>query len=381
MYCKSIPKRILLLFVALHLLSASTVVAQSVVELRAINRLPFQLRESSGISVSNSNQIWSHNDSGNTNQLFSFDTLGTLLRTVTIQNAENIDWEDLARDPEGNIYINDAGNNDNNRTNLAIYIVPNPDATTANSIQASSIHFNFPDQTAFPPPASNRNFDIEATIWHNDSIILFTKNRSNPMNGYCKMYTLPASQGQYTARLKDSVFVGSNTNEGRVTAAAFNHQTNTLLLLTRAAVIAFDQFQGNNFFKGRKTYFTFQSMPGQAEAIDFITNNKIYITEEGSSSQGGFLYTLTLPDPVGITNNNEHLKAPEIVSQGNSIEVHWAQTNSTAQSIELVDLQGRTVANSLYSNTLELTGRQKGLYIVRITLENQVFSKKLFLKL
>lgn len=381
MYCNSIiynfiNKLSLATFASVVMMSAS-VSAQTVVELRAINRLPFQLRESSGIAISSANRIWSHNDSGNTNQLFCFDTLGTLIRTVTIENIENIDWEDLARDPEGNIYINDAGNNDNNRTNLAIHIVPNPDATNESSIQATSIQFSFPDQMAFPPPSSNRNFDIEAIIWHNDSLVLFTKNRSNPMNGYCKMYTLPTTSGQHIARLKDSVFIGSTTNAGRVTAAAFNHQTNTLLLLTRAAVIGFDQFQGNEFFKGRKTYFSFQSLPGQAEAIDFVTENQVYITEEGSSSQGGFLYALTLPLQVGIGKRSLDQETPDIRLSENTVKVQWSNEAIIPAVLELIDMHGNVVSASFLTNKIQASNLQKGMYILRIQLNDRVISKKL----
>jgi hypothetical protein len=58
------------------------------IDTRVITKIPPILKESSGIAVTNPNTIWSHNDANNTNQLFCFDTTGTLLRTLTVINAK-----------------------------------------------------------------------------------------------------------------------------------------------------------------------------------------------------------------------------------------------------------------------------------------------------
>ena len=89
--------------------------------------MPSVLTESSGIAIEGTNRIWSHEDSGNSNEIYCFDTTGTLLRTLTISNVHNIDWEDMAVDNEETWYLNDAGNNNNDRQNLAIYKIPSPE--------------------------------------------------------------------------------------------------------------------------------------------------------------------------------------------------------------------------------------------------------------
>lgn len=348
----------------LCLLCSNIAIAQIFIPLRPVIQLPLQLRECSGIAITHKNLIWAHNDSGNTNQLFSIDTTGAVLRTLTIGNIQNTDWEDLARDPQGNIYINDAGNNDNNRANLAIHKIPNPDLHSGSTLTAQSIYFVFPDQTAFPPPASNRNFDIEATIWHNDSIVLFSKNRSTPSSGYSKMYILPATPGVYTARLKDSIFIGTTTND-RVTAAAFNHQTQSLLLLTRAAIIMFDNFQGNDFFKGRKTIFCFATLPGQAEGLDFFSNNGVYITEEGTSSAGGMMYEATITKPAGLNPNYEEPYRLSYVD-GNFYLI-WNRPETVAENITVYDATGKIVAMLSHTNKLNVSGWRNGIYIAVIS--------------
>ncbi|MDW7680694.1 MAG: hypothetical protein SCK70_09015 [bacterium] len=46
-----------------------------------LSQLPSALEETSGIVVSSSDRVWSHGDSGNPNELYLFNSLGTLLKT------------------------------------------------------------------------------------------------------------------------------------------------------------------------------------------------------------------------------------------------------------------------------------------------------------
>lgn len=261
---------------------------------REMTRLPGVLYESSGIEVSDPNRIWSHNDSSHSNELFLFDTTGQLVRSLRISNATNMDWEDLAKDPLGRIYINDAGSNANDRQDLVIYRIPNPDTIEGDEVEAERIDFIFPDQP-FPPVRTNLNFDIEATIWKDDSIFLFTKDRSIPMTGYTKMYSVPAEPGNHVARLIDSLFVERTPHPGRITAADFNHRTNQLVLLTRTRMLLFSDFPGNRFFDGHIIDYQYNRTLGQTEAVAFVTDRTLYITEEGSVSEPGWLYEVVLP--------------------------------------------------------------------------------------
>ena len=95
---------------------------------RTICTMPSSLAENSGMLISNSNRIWLHNDSGDSAKLYLIDTLGTILRTVLVQNVIATDWEDITQDNQGNVYIGDFGNNLNNRQNLRFYKIPHPDS-------------------------------------------------------------------------------------------------------------------------------------------------------------------------------------------------------------------------------------------------------------
>jgi hypothetical protein len=274
-------------------IKASTYRSVNDIFARPVVQLPSILIESSGIYVSGPNRIWLHNDSGHANELFLFDTTGILLRTLLISNATNVDWEDLAVDDLNRVYINDAGNN--NHTDLRIYRIPDPETIICDQVTAEIINFVFEDQTQFPPPPSNLDFDIEAIVWKSDSLFLFTKNRSNPQTGFCKMYKPPALPGTHTAMLVDSIFLGEINNEARVTAADIHRQTGELVLLTQAKIVSFINYSGNRFFEGiMSEYYSTVSM-GQIESISFTGDGRIFITEEGLRNTPGFLYDVEWP--------------------------------------------------------------------------------------
>lgn len=259
-----------------------------------IGFVPFEIAESSGIAMTTGTKIWSHNDSGGKNELYSFEFKGNILRTITISNATNIDWEDLAVDNKKRIYIGDFGNNNNIRKDLVIYRIPDPESFLENSVEAEAIHFSFEDQASFPPDASQRNFDVEALVWKSDSLYMFTKDRSTPITGYTKLYKIAASPGTQVARLAGKYYLGNTTTSARVTSADIDPESGDLALLTQDKLVVFRNYAGNNFFSGKTTEYTFAPVPGQVEAIFFAGRKKVYMTEEISSSNPGNLYEVTL---------------------------------------------------------------------------------------
>lgn len=344
------------------------------VNLRKICRLPKELIESSGIAIEGNNRIWSHEDSGNTNELYCFDSTGALLCTLTIENAKNIDWEDLAVDNEENWFIGDFGNNNNTRTDLAIYRIPSPENISENTVNATIIRFTLEDQTTFPPPSSNRNFDIEAMVWHNDSLYLFTKNRSNPFTGITKMYVLPDAPGNHVARLVDSQFIGSTVETGRITSADINHHTGELVLLTNKSLISFTNYTGNRFFNGHKTDYIFNTTPGQNESIAFVSGTKLYMTEEGSGNTGGFLYEILLPQPQGITQTESNQR--KIYPNPTHGFVWFDKKTESTQYI--YNQTGQMVKEiNAGSQFVDFSNLQNGLYFIRSIYKGSVMMDKI----
>lgn len=115
--------------------------------------------EVSGLQYVNGT-LWAHEDSGNKNKLYKTDPHTGKDEGVTIAGVENTDWEDITADKEGNLYIGDMGNNDNDRRDLAIYRV---DAANPGKV-AYTVSFYYPEQKAFPPKRGERNFDCEAFL-------------------------------------------------------------------------------------------------------------------------------------------------------------------------------------------------------------------------
>ena len=86
------------------------------------------IRETSGIVKSRRHPgiYWVHNDSGNPPALFAVRRDGSLVREYAV-TIPNIDWEDIAIDDQGHLYLGDIGNNDNRLPVRAIYQLDEPD--------------------------------------------------------------------------------------------------------------------------------------------------------------------------------------------------------------------------------------------------------------
>ena len=122
--------------------------------------LPELVSETSGLIYYN-NELITHNDSGNTAELYVINILnGSLTRTISVTNATNIDWEDIAQDDQY-IYIGDIGNNNGNnngnRTDLKFYRILKTDFDTSNVVTADIINYSYADQSDFTASTNNNN--------------------------------------------------------------------------------------------------------------------------------------------------------------------------------------------------------------------------------
>ena len=88
------------------------------------------IQESSGLVASRTHPgvFWTHNDSGNPPRLFAVRADGSLIREYVV-GAPNVDWEDIAADDKGRLYIGEIGNNGGLLPLRAVYRVEEPDPT------------------------------------------------------------------------------------------------------------------------------------------------------------------------------------------------------------------------------------------------------------
>lgn len=275
--------------------------------------LPEPLKESSGLETGRPGFLWSHNDSGDSARFFEIDTNGNLLRTIKLSGVKAVDIEDMTQDAEGNLYFGDFGNNANNRQDLCIYKIPGPDLLASDSVTPRIIRFSFEDQLQFPPPPEEQNFDCEAFFHHGGSLYLFSKNRGS--SGYCKMYRIPDQEGYYTAALIDSF-----DTRTWITSADLSPDARSMVLLSYNRIWVFSGIQGTDFLKGAASEVLIDST--QKEAIVFINDTAVYLTDEYSMGTGGKLYYLNLASWIlGIDDYRtltEDVSIVPIPSSGNA---------------------------------------------------------------
>ncbi len=102
--------------------------------------------------------FWVHNDSGNPPALFAIRRDGTIVREFRLA-APNIDWEDIAADEKGHLYIGDIGNNGGLLAIRAVYRIdePNPEKAVTNPLPIVAATF-------YALPRSDR-FDAEGLYY------------------------------------------------------------------------------------------------------------------------------------------------------------------------------------------------------------------------
>lgn len=206
------------------------------------------VREPSGIVMSRHYEgvAWTHGDSGNGNWLFAIDRSGQALARLRVDNAQNIDWEDIAIDDAGHLWLADSGNNESDRRDLVLHRIPEPDphAKLEHVAVDRSIRYRYADQHEFGRPRAN--FDAESLMWWDGRLWLFTKHR-----GDCntKLYGVPtdASADELVLEPLGSFDLGAALGQGypasrfpcQTSAADASPQTGKWALLSYDAIFVF----------------------------------------------------------------------------------------------------------------------------------------------
>jgi len=245
---------------------------------------PTVLSENSGM-IFWDNLVWQFNDGGGLPVLYAMDTLtNSIVRTVKLQDAYNLDWEDIAQD-ESSIYVGDFGNNLNGaRPKFIIYKIAKSDLLghVGNSVvKPAVIQFTYEDQPLHPVvlPANSTDWDCEAMILYKDKLYLFTKQWKGNRT---VLYELPKEEGVHVAVRKDSMDVG-----GLITGADVDLGTQRIVLTgysfsgERFMYLLYD-FKGSDFLRGNKRKISLLG-PQQTESVAFINSNYIFIGSESFS--------------------------------------------------------------------------------------------------
>jgi hypothetical protein len=240
------------------------------------------IQESSGVVASGRfpGVLWTHNDSGDGPVIFAFRRDGSAVQPagggcsgIRISGAENVDWEDIASDGQGNLILGDIGNNANERRDLSVYLVAEPDPKTEQgAVALRRVKFRYPDQEAFPP--RQRNFDSEAIFWADGALHLITKHRSDTMG---KLYRFPSLE---SGREHVLDWIATFDFQGRVTGADASADGLKLAVLTYTAVWVFSRESVDvPFFAGTVSWLPIQA--DKCEAIAFADDGLVITNEEG----------------------------------------------------------------------------------------------------
>ncbi|MBD2715777.1 hypothetical protein KBK19_12095 [Microvirga sp. STR05] len=242
----------------------------SVASLQPVGELQGGIPESSGLAHGGRpGTFYTHGDAGTSSTLYLINEQGEKLGEREL-SVRNIDWESLADDGKGTVFVTDAGNNNNSRRDLAIYRV-NPQQPD----NVGKISFRYPDQSAFPPPKEERNFDCEASLWHDGKVYLFTKDRANQSTS--KVYSVSDQPGSYVAESLAKLRIS-----GEVTGADLSPDGRHLALLGRQELYLFEGNDLNSALKATPKNISLKGA-GQTEGVLFLDNGTLLIsTEEGA---------------------------------------------------------------------------------------------------
>lgn len=332
--------------------------------------LPNQVKETSGLLFFNG-KIITHNDSGDNSNLYELDSLtGNLLRTVTITNATNIDWEDIAQD-ENHIYIGDFGNNNGNRINLKIYKILKSDFSSNTTVTAEKISFAYEDQTNFNNASNSHNFDAEALIVYNNQLLIFTKNR---LDYRTNVYKLPTEPGGYAAVKVSTANVsglitGATTQNNHIMLCGYNSVGRPFLVYIN------DQEKINDdiFFNGFDKYVltTELEQGSQVEGITAYDDGKFYISREkreiGSLKLPQKLYSFTDDRTKILSTEKNMVNKFSVFPNPTAGNLH---INSTKQirSISLYNILGKKMMQIHPDKKLiDISHLSEGIYQLKVT--------------
>lgn len=255
---------------------------------------PKKLKEVSGIVFTEHSQLtWVLEDSGNANAIFGLNAAGKLEKTITISQTQNIDWEDITKDKQDNLYIGDFGNNDNERKDLAIYKIAKDSLKNESVIPSYKISFSYPEQTEFPPKKVELFYDVEAFVEYKNNFYLFTKNRSKGFDGTTFLYKVPNKAGSHKAQLLGKFKIEGDYQNAAITSATISPDGKKVVLLTHSRLWVFEKFTSDNFFSGSVNKINMNHFT-QKEAICFKNSKTLLIADEKTKKLGGKVYQFDL---------------------------------------------------------------------------------------
>ena len=252
-----------------------------------------EIQESSGLALSSGTpaRLWTHNDSGDRARLFMIDLDGELVAEYAVDGAKAVDWEDIASDGTGHLYVGDIGNNSSARRDLRVYrlVEPDPREPSRRVAVERTLRFRYADQTAFPDPA--RNYDAESLYFADGALWILTKHRGDTGT---TLYRLADTAGDAEQVLEPVQRIGLPIESalfGTVTAASASADGRLVAVLLYTAILVYDRKpDGSLAATPRARIGLDPRRTGQVEGIAWLGRALVFGNEPGDLFQ--------IPDPL-----------------------------------------------------------------------------------
>lgn len=282
------------------------------------------ITQASGLAPDpNGVSLWTHNDQGNPTKILykilpaSGNQQVTIQKEVTIDHVTNLDWEDLALDDSGHMYVCQIGKNCNANSDpeecptrfvfkihkVSVAALNHPDSSAVTPV---TYYFTYPltgydvnncdgDDTVF--------VNSEAAVWHNGAIYLFTKNIWSKsthncggwIEGYTYYFKLDLVEGSTMDNPLTAVYMGKFNmkirpddiaNEYQVTAAAIHPVSHILCLTTYGRIWQFRDFTADDFFGGNAVCADYSATGTDTitrgyEGVEFISPRRVHLCVDG----------------------------------------------------------------------------------------------------
>lgn len=337
----------LMLLLLCHLIHAQVYQGLTVPDKKGRFGTTSEITQASGLALdANATSLWTHNDQGNaTTNIYKILTATgentiTIQKVVNILNVQNLDWEDLAEDNAGSIYLCQTGKNCNANSDplecpnrfvfkihkLALSSLDNPDS---NAVTPLTYFFKYP-LTGYDLSNCHANDTVfvncEAVIWSNGMIYLFSKNIWSKVtnncggwiDGYTYMFKLALTPGssmanpliaQYMGKINLKMSPTENPAKYNVTGAAISPDHTILSLLTYGRIWQFRNFTGEQFFGGTGIYTDYSNTGSDTitrgyEGIEFMNNHDVTLCVDGVNGRLSGIDLDSIADWVRNTNNS-----------------------------------------------------------------------------
>jgi len=189
-----------------------------------------RITESSGVAASRRHPgvFWTHNDGGGAKRqvLFAMTRDGKGIAAYPVTDVTIQDWEDIAIDDQGHLFIGDIGNNDERRRELAVYQVDEPEPKAG---RGGALHPTASWQLRFP----GEPFDCESLfVWDTQGYVVSKVFNDKPAQIF--RFPLKGASGPITLEL-----VATTKIESPVTGADISSDGRLLALVAKSGAFVY----------------------------------------------------------------------------------------------------------------------------------------------